>query len=66
MAAIATGFGPSSCVSNALGRWRTCAARGRAPRRPMTNGVAPNWSAHAVSTVPPVQVATSSAAAPSA
>src|SRR3989442_8349288 len=65
IAAIETSYGPTVRVSHAPGTWRICAAKGSAARSPIVNGLARRWSAHAVSTAPPVQAPNSSATAAS-
>jgi hypothetical protein len=65
MAATASRLRPTKCVSQAAGRLRTLQATGSAARSPMTSGLAPRWSAHAVSTQPPAHAAKTSALAPS-
>jgi hypothetical protein len=64
-AATASRFRPTTCVSHAAGTLSTLQATGSAPSSPITRGLAPRWSAHAVSTPPPAQAAKTSAAAPS-
>src|SRR6185436_4815771 len=64
-AATASRFRPTTCVSHAAGMLSTLQATGSAPSSPITTGLAPRWSAHAVSTPPPAQAAKTSAAAPS-
>jgi hypothetical protein len=52
-------------VSHAAGMLSTLQATGSAPSSPITRGLAPRWSAHAVRTPPPAHAAKTSAAAPS-